>query len=201
MVNAKNLEKEIHWLSDVIDKRFKITFETSYSDQKKENGIRVIQPPGLEQKDSIYADFVMGNKLSFENRLLLILSLAPHIAPQLLDKKLPQKTDRSGRPLSEIGGVVGDTYRGFIPTGLTYLFLMAGYDIPARLELIEELYTKNGLIKTQIIHFSKTEPGEPLFNGTLVFNEPWLSQFITNKKLVNSSLTNEKKLKPQTSEQ
>ena len=80
-LNSKTLEKELIWLKLVIETRFNLYFEqeTSHKD------VFEILPPNLDEDSSVYAEIIKYYKFSFSERLLIALTLAPHIRPRLLD--------------------------------------------------------------------------------------------------------------------
>ena len=80
-LNSKTLEKELSWLKLVIETRFNLYFEqeTSHKD------IFEIVPPNLDGDSSVYAEIIKYYNFSFSERLLIALTLAPHIRPRLLD--------------------------------------------------------------------------------------------------------------------
>ena len=123
-LNSKTLEKELIWLKLVIETRFNLYFEqeTSHKD------VFEILPPNLDEDSSVYAEIIKYYKFSFSERLLIALTLAPHIRPRLLDIFF-NKNETTNRGFTEFGGIKGTTHGGFIPTGETAAFLIAGEDI------------------------------------------------------------------------
>ncbi|MFL5765216.1 MAG: hypothetical protein ACJ77K_14835 [Bacteroidia bacterium] len=183
IVNTKNLQADLDWLEEVIDRRFKFTFTREYIDSstyenKKYNDIEEIGPPDLQEDGSTYAQFVYQNELNFENRLLLILSLTTHISPHFLDRHLAGKYDefkiKGSKSLNELGGITSENYRGFIPTGLTWLFLLAGHSLQKRIEMLASINENHLFIKDGIMMFDPTHPQEPVLSGAIGINPDWL---------------------------
>src|SRR5262245_37041545 len=79
--NARDLEQELAWFAQVLDRRFKLYFglESAYQD------VFEIAPPDLSASESPYAGFIQHYGLAFAERAAVVLGLAPHIRPQLLD--------------------------------------------------------------------------------------------------------------------
>src|SRR5690242_14676389 len=79
--NAKVLGAEMQWLAGIIDTRFKLYWgqECEYTD------IYDIAPPDLSGNDSMYAQILRHYKMNVSERIILLLSLAPHLQPHLLD--------------------------------------------------------------------------------------------------------------------
>jgi hypothetical protein len=79
--NAKSLAAELQWLNLVISTRM-----TLYWGKKGDyNTIYDIQPPDLNNDPSYYAQVIAHYNMNFDERIILILSLVPHLQPQLLD--------------------------------------------------------------------------------------------------------------------
>lgn len=133
-----------------------------------------LKPPQLLEEGSNYARFVYENQLSMADRLLLALAICPHLSPELLDRLLVIKNGPGERHLSEIGGVIGDNFRGFVPTGITWQFLLAGYDIETKLVLHRHLGASNFLLREKIIRFGEGKSFEPILNGPILIDELWL---------------------------
>lgn len=148
--NARDLETELAWFAQVIDTRFKLYFgqESAYE------AVTDIEPPDLSDSDSPYARLVRHYDLSFIERLALVLSLAPHIRPQMLDIFFT-KNATFDRRFSEFGGVFHTTRSGFIPTRETLAFLAAGNDLQIRFEL-RALFTGDHVFaRHNILHDSE----------------------------------------------
>jgi hypothetical protein len=60
--------------------------------------------------------------MSFIEEAVLLLALAPHIVPQILDVFFI-KNKTYDRGFSESGGIAGTQHRGFLPTGETAAFI------------------------------------------------------------------------------
>ncbi len=128
--NAYDLEKELAWFAQLLDARFKAYFGQEGAVQD----VFAIAPPDLSQSDSPYAHFVQHYKLPFAERLALILTLAPHVRPQLLDLFFT-KNKTYDRKFTEFGGVCNGVDGDFVPTGETLAFILAGNDLATRFAL------------------------------------------------------------------
>ena len=129
-----DLKKEIVWCREVIDVRFEQYFSAE-NDERKCLKVEDVVMPEMST-DSPYGKLVKEMKLSFEERLILVLALLPHFCPQALDSFfLNNKV--LGRPYTEFGGWHGKSHSGFLPTCETALFLLAGGDLFRRLEIMK----------------------------------------------------------------
>lgn len=130
-----------------------------------EQDLTQVRPPSLETKDSPYAQFVERYQLGVEDRVLLALAIVNQVRPDYLLSLIEQS-----RLYPDLGGASGRGFKGFIPTGETYLFLMAGRKAFLRGRLIEHLLERSTLIKEGLIGFVNPLPGEPIFSGILAFH-------------------------------
>ena len=129
--NAVSLEQELDWFSRVLESGFRLCFGQACD----HSSIRDIAPPALAGQESEYARLVATLNMSFDERLVLMLALVPHIRPQLLDTLLISNKGL-GRSFTEFGGWSGQHHGGFQPTGETAAFLLAGSDLAQRFEML-----------------------------------------------------------------
>ncbi len=129
-LNARDVELELEWLARILDVRFRLHFgqDCEHAD------IFEARPPDLSGSRSEYARLVSTLRLSFIERICLILALTPHIRPQLLDVFF-LRNSRFDRPFTEFGGFVRGPRNDFQPTGETLAFITAGRDLSQRFEL------------------------------------------------------------------
>ncbi|MEG3437607.1 ATP-binding protein [Pannus brasiliensis CCIBt3594] len=173
--NATDLERELTWFAEVLDARLRLYFHTE-TDGKSIASIREIPPPDLQ--DSEYARFLQQYAFSLEERLAVILALIPHVRPQLLDI-LWTKNEAIERGFTEFGGMQGATHGGFIPTGETVAFLVAGDDLAARFQAIQLFDSDRTFSRHDILSLSPTAPNEPLLSGTLTLSREVLDRLTT----------------------
>ena len=65
--------------------------------------------------------------ITFEERVIVMLALMPHIKPQALDTIFLQN-GALDRQFTQFGGWKGLSHGGFLPTGETAVFIIAGDD-------------------------------------------------------------------------
>lgn len=128
--NARDLELELAWFAQVLDTGFKLHFgqDAAVTD------VFAITPPDLSRSESPYARFIEHYRPNFTERVVLVLSVAPHIRPQLLDIFFT-KNKQFDRKFTEFGGLRGGPDGDFLPTGETLVFLLAGNDLAIRFRL------------------------------------------------------------------
>src|SRR5690349_1759590 len=99
-LNALDLLDEINWFEKVLQTRLKLYF----GEECEYESIYDVEPPQSDHKDSVFSEFIQFYQLSFSERLILVLALLPHIAPQLLDVFFI-KTTLKDRGVTEFGGL------------------------------------------------------------------------------------------------
>lgn len=125
--NAGDLERDLHWFRNVLDARLK----AHLGDDAEGLSALDIAPPDLEGSSSEYAGFVRRHRLSFVERLALVLALVPHLRPQLLDVFFA-RNPAIDRRFTEMGGVELRSGGEFWPTGETLAFILGGNDLALR---------------------------------------------------------------------
>lgn len=178
-LNSITLEKELDWLKMVVETRFNLYFEqeTNHED------VFEIVPPNLDGDSSVYANFLRHYNFSFAERLLIILAITPHLKPSLLDGFFV-KNEKYKRGFTEFGGFKGANHGGFIPTGETASFIIAGDDVFTKIELLHLLDSSHSLSKFKILELKEIEVYEPFLSGALIISEEYLHLLTigTNKK-------------------
>ena len=162
--NAKHLERDLEWLVSIIENRLK-----SFSSNKPLGTLR-LKPPAAEGPDSIYHQFVESFELNHEERLILLLALLPYVSPYLLDKAITSAGIES-RQIPDLGGVKGSMHGGFIPTGETAIFLIAGHDLQKRFECMLYFSPRHKFYRKNILKLEETLSYEPETSGVLMISK------------------------------
>lgn len=166
---------DLEWLGNVFGRRLQAYFDNGLV----ETLVRPFEPE--DRFSDTYASFIRKEQLSDEERLLLILALAPHIRPAFLDEVLSKNVRTSG-DFPQIGGTRGKHFRGFIPTGETFLFIIAGTEIKSRIEASIWLHPDSRLFTMKIIHLEPVATGEPAASGKITIDQEYLEWFLIGKK-------------------
>lgn len=170
--NAKTLERELVWFSDLLNLRFTHYFGSPET-QAATADIRSLTPPELHAEESEYARVVTQFAMGFDERLVFILCLIPHLRPQALDIFFTQ-SQVTGRTYTEFGGWRGKAHTGFLPTAETAVFILAGQDLNRRFsaqQLFDEqhYFTKKGILKIE-----HQASGEPILNAVIGISAEFL---------------------------
>jgi len=172
--NAAALELELSWLSQLIDASIRL-----YFGQECEVGdVLDIAPPDLSGSASSYGQVVREHALSFEARAVLILALAPHVRPQLLDPFL-MKNPNFERGFTEFGGVLAGAHGGFWPTVETAAFILAGEDLERRFA-VQALFDPDRVLRrSKLLQLEDSQTGHTLFSAPLAMSKEYVSRFTT----------------------
>jgi hypothetical protein len=134
----------------------------------------------LPTGDDPYSCFLRTHALDTEAQLLLLLALAPWVKPDLFDRTVQTVLPAAG-DYPQLGGVRGRQHRGFLPTGDTALFLLAGDDLDARMRWQAQLWGDHPLVKKGVIYLEEAIEGEPPMSGRLVLDADYAERFLTGK--------------------
>ena len=173
--DADVFDRELAWLEAVIAQRF-----ARYGGAPATVERDLPPPPSLAGVDGRYAALVRDHGLGQNERLILSLALAPHLAPELLDPFL-LKNDATGRRFTEFGGVDGLAHAGFLPTAETALFLIAGSDRRARLQANGLFEPDAVLRRAGIVSLDARHPDEPPAAAALRLSREHLEIVLTGR--------------------
>ena len=131
-----------------------------------------------------------NHTLTFEEDVVLLLALMPHISPQTLDLFFLQNKDLD-RPYTEFGGWRGISHSGFLPTGQTTVFLLtqlAEEVERGKLKIESEegiwlnLFSKDHWFhKNNVLRLEGQGEGEPFLSGKLVVSDEVLAKIQGHK--------------------
>lgn len=175
--NARSLGRELKWLEQVIDTRIKLSFGNTGPGEKVESSYQSIYDvpmPDLEQDNSIYAQVVKKFEFDAAQRIILLLALVPHVRPQLLDVFFV-KNAKFDRYFTEFGGMRGRYHSGFLPTGETAAFIIAGSDIAERIHVLEYFHPDYYFAKANILKLNLRSNQEPILSSGLEISEEYLN--------------------------
>jgi len=170
--NAQDIASELAWFNQILKVRSLLNAgkEADYAD------VFDVPLPSYENSSSGYAQFLNKYRLSLEERFLLIFALVPHIKPELLDVFL-QKNDSINQIYTEFGGKKGKNHTGFLPTGETAMFILAGNDLARRFSIYKCFDGSHVFAKENILWLDEVEKGEPFLNGAIIISREYLDLF------------------------
>jgi hypothetical protein len=170
--NATSLTAEMYWLAQIIETRMDLYWGRNLLYQD----ITAVPSPVLKPEDSVYAQIVNYYNLSFEERVVLLLALAPHVQPHLLDVFFV-KNSSFDRVFTEFGGIKGQNFNGFLPTGETAAFILAASDLEKRFSLLRIFNESHLFRKHNILKLVSAHAEEPLLSGAIQISIEYLSFF------------------------
>ena len=166
-LHAQALEMELEWLATVINARLLQHFEQTPD--------APLVPAPVHPSGSALGSLLSEGAFAQPERLVLALALAPHLRPEVLDVLFVQNQNLN-RGFTEFGGLKGIAHGGFIPTGETAAFLIAGASLHKRLELMRILGSEHQFSRRNILNLGTPENGEPVFSGRLAISDEWLKR-------------------------
>jgi hypothetical protein len=170
IANARDLERDLEWFATVLEARL-----AAYFDRAADNCRFYLPPPPLDGT-SPYASFLRQHQVDPRVRLIVLLALIPHVRPQLLDV-LCTRNETTQRGFAEFGGMHAATHGGFLPTGETAAFLLAGDDLAARFETMRLFDADGFLARSNVVHLAAVGPGDPQLAGLLAIGADFLQRF------------------------
>jgi len=168
--NAEALEQELIWLQKIIDIRIKSFFNLEH----EHTSIYDVEPPDISDDESFYAEILKRDSVSTEERIVLLLALAPHIRPEMFDVFLT-KNPLYNKSYTEFGGVKDKKHDSFIPTGETASFILADQNLERRFHLFNLFCDEHFFSKRNILYIIKTKNYEPYLSGALIISLEYLS--------------------------
>jgi hypothetical protein len=151
-IGAVHLSRDFDWLQQVVEAAVRAPFPEGREP-------RPAAPAPDADDDSAYALLLARHGLEDEDRLILLLALAPELRPDLLDPLLARHSEKTA---SRSGGLVAS--EGFWqPTVGTALFLLGGVDLERRLALLPRFEPESRLLRSGLL----AAPDRPGTKGVL----------------------------------
>ena len=174
-INVDRLMLEMQQLGAIINTRMNLYWnrETDYAD--------ITEVPLPNDKDSFFGQVVNHYQMSLHERIILLLALAPHIMPGVLDVFFT-KNATYDKAFTEFGGAKSLAHSGFLPTGETAAFIIAGNELQQRLELLAIFGEDHFFKKSNILKLVHAHSGEPYLSGTIVLTNEYLSYLTLGKE-------------------
>ena len=166
------MHEYISWFSQVLTTSIQLYFQQDCECDSLEE-IQVPDSGWLEKVTYV-------QELSFEERIVIMLALMPHVCPQMLDIFFVQNKNFD-RQYTEFGGWKGLSHGGFLPTGETAVFILAGEDVEKRKKMIGLLQRNHRLVVRNILQLEGAGDGEPFLSGQLRVSEEFLSRVLLDK--------------------
>jgi hypothetical protein len=175
--SGATLEREIAWFDRVMQARICLHFRQPCAHAD----VREVEAPSLEGDTTPYAQLVQECRMGFDERVVLVLALLPHLRPALLDT-LFVRNKNFDRGFTEFGGWKGRAHGGFLPTCETAAFILGGEDLVQRFAVMRLFDDDGELRRRGILRLDPVAPGEPFLSAALVLGSEYLSWLTTGER-------------------
>lgn len=175
-INADVLERELQWLEIVIITRLNIYLKQDCG----YTSVFEVVPPFHAEQEAPYAKFIEHYNMDSAERLAFALAITPHIQPALLDHFF-FKNNEHEHGYTVFGGLKAVAHGGFVPTGETLLFLLAGNDLKQRFTFMQLLQEGHFFSAHHILTLMPAPNNEPMLSGALKLSEELIDQFTTGQ--------------------
>lgn len=169
------MKELIEWFQKVVE-----TIVSLYFDQNCEvKSMQEIEPPSSEWWQRMTG--IPGEKIAFAEKVVLMLALMPHLEPHVLDIFFI-KNKVFERPHTEFGGWRGNTHGGFLPTGETAAFLLAGENMEWRCTVVQLFDKDHWFYRCNLLRLEGRGEGEPFLSGRLCASDELLSRVLHGRE-------------------
>lgn len=169
--HARALDLELDWLGKTLDLRLEQHFQ-----QLPVEPDAAPPPPELPQGAEL-AQWVAEMALGVPERLLLALALVPHVRPWALDL-LFMRNQNLDRGFTEFGGIKSQAHGGFLPTGETAAFVIAGENLAWRIRLLD-CFDPQHPLNRRGLRLEAPPANEPRLAGALLLSNEALQRLST----------------------
>jgi AAA+ superfamily predicted ATPase len=168
--DAAFIEQQMDWLVKLIDTRLRLHFghETPHATIEEHAG------------DQLLHKNFFKKEFSFADRVLLWLSMAPLLRPQLLDFFYVKNKETDNR-FSEFGAFRAAQLNGLIPTIDTLLFILCGDDTQKRIFYLNHFSRQHFLFSSRLIQLETPATPEP-YTASVIVPSPDLAELLLNGK-------------------
>lgn len=157
----KDIIADIEWMLELVDARIN---ELDHEQGNTSFMFSEHAAPSLKESTSAYAQLVNDLELTASERLLLICSIIPHIAPNELTKRLRDDNNHLKLKYREFGGFIDTNFNHFVITQQTLLYLMAGSDKVNMVYYQLAITDQSNLVKEGIVLFEASHVDSGLEN-------------------------------------
>lgn len=172
MVNI--MREHVEWFETILH----VTIGVYFHQQGFENAsVGQIRPPSSKWLE----EATKRSDITFEERVIVMLALMPHIKPQALDTFFLQN-GALDRQFTQFGGWKGLSHGGFLPTGETAVFIIAGDDPIKRCEVVRMFQRDHWFYTSNILRLEGANEGEPFLSGQLRVSEEFLSHVLLDRE-------------------
>ena len=168
------MREHIEWFEAVLHVTIGVYFHQQGFENASVGQLRLPSSKWLEESTK-------HSDITFEERVIVMLALMPHIKPQALDTFFLQN-GALDRQFTQFGGWKGLSHGGFLPTGETAVFIIAGDDPIKRCEVVRMFQRGHWFYTSNILRLEGANEGEPFLSGQLRVSEEFLSHVLLDRE-------------------
>lgn len=127
-------------------------------------------------------NLIVQYSLTDEEVVILLTALVPHVYPGFFNQILMEFFENGGQ-YADFGGFKGRTHSGFIPTGETALFIIAGTDLEQKLSKRELFDSSSFPFRTGVLSLGEVPFGEPRLSGVLALDPEYVELLTTGAEV------------------
>ena len=168
------MREHIDWFEAVLHVTIGVYFQQQGFENASVGQLRFPSSKWLEEATK-------HSDITFEERVIVMLALMPHIKPQALDTFFLQN-GALDRQFTQFGGWKGLSHGGFLPTGETAVFIIAGDEPIKRCEVVRMFQRDHWFYTSNILRLEGANEGEPFLSGQLRVSEEFLSHVLLDRE-------------------
>lgn len=169
------MEELIRWFQNILNTSIRLYFQQ----ESEVSSLDEITLPCCEELEKITGRPLQ--QITLDEKIILVLALIPHLSPQTLDIFFVNNKNFD-RPYTEFGGWKGMSHGGFLPTGETAAFILAGDRLEKRKEIMRMFKSNHWFRTLNVLRLEGAGDGEPLLSGQLRISEEVLSKVLGDKE-------------------
>ena len=167
------MKQDSIWFNQVLT----VSISLYFRQECEYNSLEELTPPA----DGWMEKVTTVPEITFNERVIIMLALMPHISPQALDIFFVQNRNFD-RQYTEFGGWKGLSHGGFLPTGETAAFIIAGDDVEKRKEVVRFFQKDHWFYDKNILRIEDSGDGEPFLSGQLRLSEEFLHRVLFDRE-------------------
>jgi hypothetical protein len=175
------MNKYFEGLANIIFHRVSLLYkskELDYVDEK--NLFAFLQEDIPQGEDANFYSLTKDINLTWEDKLLIIVSVVSSMRPQLFDPLKVKSSIIDGR-CTEVGGYIDEACLAFLPTIDTLIFLLAGTDVHLRAQYLVHFSSNHILFKNGFINAIRKSNLMPFSAAVLCATEDTIHLLLTGE--------------------
>ena len=180
-VKVQTLWWELDWLGKCIKQKLAAYSRSLHRESQNSSPFPMPTAPDLSGLSGPYADLVRELKLAPTERLLLISGLATSIDVGFWESEFGLDL-RTKKPSRDWGLRSSSDGIALLPSGLTWLFLVAGKDKMKRFEAGEWFMGGHPLYDHGIVELAEPALGSNIMSGEILVNPAWVFHLAYGKE-------------------